>query len=354
MNGAPRPTRAGDCPRRATPREDARPRGARMQVRGRRAHDLRDEGFALAEVVVGMVLFAIVLVSGLGLLVSASRVTAQNVRRTTAANLLTAQLEAARAGSPQDVPDGALDRAVAVGGTMYAVHQEATYASQNQTTTLCRSAGNDVVFKVVAVTITWHGMDAVAPVHGSTLLAVGVGREGSAASRGILVVTVTDAAGNPASGALVTVGYRSHLTGTTGCVASADLEAGSCSGDAAGADGSAAAGQTGLVPATDLPPGYVRHVSVGLVTPAPPPPPPPPPAPATTTDPTTDPGGGSGGGGPAPATTGGGSGGGQAPATTGGGSGAPPDSGGGGGGGGAPPPPPQPTTPPPPPEWQAS
>jgi prepilin-type N-terminal cleavage/methylation domain-containing protein len=353
-----------------------------MRVGGRRPAPSPDGGFTLVEVVVGMVLFAVLLIAGLGLVVQSSKVAAANVRRTTAANLLTAQLEAARAARAEDVPEGVQDAAAPVGGTTYAVHREVTYASQSQTTTLCQSAGDDIVFKLVDVTITWPAMQGVAPVRGSTLLAVGVGRDGSSASRGILVVTVTDAAGHPASGAQVTVGNLSHLTDVTGCIIFPDLPPGSYSGAALGADGSDAEGQTGVVPATNLPAGYVRHVSVGLVPPPPPPPPPPPttpPPPSTstttaippttvTTPPTSGasssggwtppttrgtgtvgPSGPSIGPGPASSTTsgGGGSTGSPTTSTTGGG--------GGGGGGGGPTTPPAPTTtPPPPPDYDAS
>jgi Tfp pilus assembly protein PilV len=319
-----------------------------MHVGGRRPASPVDGGFALMEVVVGMVLFAIVLVAGLGLVVQASRVAAANVRRTTAANLLTAQLEAARAARLQDLPDGSQDSTVAVGGTAYAVHQVTGYATRSEMTTLCQSVGTDVFFKLVNVTITWPAMQGVAPVHGSTLLAVGVGRQGSAASRGTMVVTVRDAAGDPASGARVTVGDQSRLADATGCVIFADLPSGSYSGDAVGAAGSPAADQTGIVPATDLPAGYVRHVSVDLAPPPPPPPPPttdPAPVPSST-DPNPD------GGGDVPTTDDGGGGGGTDPAATGtdpGSGDVPPDS-----GGGSTPPPAPTTTPPPPPEWQAS
>src|SRR3954471_18770649 len=256
MCGAP----AADGARRpsSTDRHEApAARGARMRVGGRRPAPSADGGLTLVEVVVGMVLFAVLLVAGLGLVVQSSKVAAANVRRTTAANLLTAQLEAARAARPEDVPEGVQNTANTVGGTNYVVHREVTYATRSQMTTLCQSAGSDVVFKVVDVTISWPVMQQVVPVHGSTLLAVGVGREGSTASRGILVVTVGDAQGDPAAGALGTGGDRSHLTDVPGCVIFADLAAGSYSGTAVGADGSPAAGQSGIVPATNLPGGYV-------------------------------------------------------------------------------------------------
>src|SRR5690242_1990609 len=104
-----------------------------MDAGARPPRRVNEWGFTLVEVVVGMVLFAILLVAGLGLLIQASRVTGANARRTTAANLLTGQLEAARAARADQLTNGTQD--VPVGGTTYKVVQVTSDAPQSQATT---------------------------------------------------------------------------------------------------------------------------------------------------------------------------------------------------------------------------
>jgi prepilin-type N-terminal cleavage/methylation domain-containing protein len=296
----------------------------------------RSAGFTLAEVLVGMALFAVLVVAGLGLLLQTTNVAGQNVRRTTAANLLTRHIEAARATSARNIPDSRQISTAVVGGTTYTLTQDTKYVSDKQMTSICEDTSGNLLYKLVTVTVTWPEMEDVKPVRGDTLKAVGLGSDGSAAANGALVVTVRDDAGDLVSGAEVDVADQSQITGDDGCAVFVDLAPNTYAGSASGAPGSPHDSQYGTIDGSRVQAGQVSRTTV-IISP-PPPPPPPPPTPTGT--------GGSSGGSWGGGGWGGGGGGGGGSGSSSGGS----SSGGSSSGGSSSGPPP----PPPPPPMQAS
>jgi prepilin-type N-terminal cleavage/methylation domain-containing protein len=238
----------------------------------------RSAGFTLAEVVVGMALFAVLVVAGLGLLLQTTNVAGQNVRRTTAANLLTRRIEAARATTARNIPDSQQVATAVVGGTTYTLTQDTKYVSDKQLTSICEDTSGNLLYKLVTVTVTWPEMEAVKPVRGDTLKAVGLGSDGSAAANGALVVTVRDDAGDLVAGAEVDVADQTQITGDDGCAVFVDLAPNTYTGSAAGAPGSPHDGQYGTIDGSQVQAGQVSRTTVTIS----PPPPPPPPAPSPT------------------------------------------------------------------------
>ena len=158
-------------------------------------HDRGDHGFAMAEVIVAMTLLATLLTASAGLLVRTTSVAGQNVRRESGANLLTRQLELARGTALADLPEGTTTTSKPVGGTTYAIEQNVRYVSSSDGTSLCDGSSGSLLYKLVTVRVTWPDMQAVAPVRGDVLRAVGVGVDGSDASTGALAILVKDANG---------------------------------------------------------------------------------------------------------------------------------------------------------------
>lgn len=226
----------------------------------------RERGFSLVEVVVALALLGVLAAAVLTLVGRSASVAAQNLRRTTAANLLTKGIEAARTVDPLVLPDGVTTTTTTVGGTTYTITQESRYLTEDQTTTLCDAdSPTNLLFKQVTVTVTWADMQAVAPVRGTTLLPFGVGRNGVGSGGGTLVVRVYDASGASAPGARVTVDGQQRTADGGGCVVFGYLKPNSYGGTAEGGAGTAADGQSGRVPVTDVPAGYVRSARVDLL-----------------------------------------------------------------------------------------
>jgi prepilin-type N-terminal cleavage/methylation domain-containing protein len=151
----------------------------------------RDHGFSIAEVIVAMVLIAALVLGGLALLTRTTSVAGQNVRRTTAANLLSRQLELAKGTPATAIAMGTSATTTGVGGTTYTVTQSARYVSSADGASMCDSNAG-LLYKLVTVTITWPDMQAVKPVRGDVLRGMGIGSDGSDAGLGALAVTVRD------------------------------------------------------------------------------------------------------------------------------------------------------------------
>ncbi len=256
-------------------------------MRGRRRAP-RDGGFALTEVVVATALLAVVLTAATALLVRTTDVAGQNVRRTTAANLLTRQLEVARGTRPADIPDGITTTTETVGGTTYTIAQEARYVSSADGGSLCDGVTGNLLYKLVTVRVTWPAMQAVAPVRGDVLRATGSGVLGPDAATGALAVLVKDADDRPVAGIGVTLrpSNRSGVTDSTGCVVFVGLPPGRYAADARSDDGTlnGAAGSRAVAA------GAIARTSITVHGPPPPPPTPSPaPVPTPAPSPTTTP-----------------------------------------------------------------
>ena len=86
-----------------------------------------DSGFTLAEVLVAMSVFSILVTVTLGMVLRTTGLLASNDRRVVAANLADRQIESARSQRAVDIPNGLTTRTETVGGVTYTVRQTATY-----------------------------------------------------------------------------------------------------------------------------------------------------------------------------------------------------------------------------------
>ena len=255
----------------------------------RPSRDVRDDpGFALAEVVVAMALLGILLTAVVAVLLRTTDAAGQNVRRTTAVQLLARQLEVARGTRPADIADGVTTTTATVGGMTYAVAQDVRYVSSADGDSLCDGTTGTLLYKLVTVRVTWPDMHAVAPVRGDVLRATGTGIQGADAATGALALLVTDSAGTPLGGIGVTLrpSGGSRVTDASGCAVFVGLPPGLYAGDARSDDGVL----TGSSPGRSVTAGGITRATITVTGPPPPPPPAPPtttapPAPPTTTTP---------------------------------------------------------------------
>jgi prepilin-type N-terminal cleavage/methylation domain-containing protein len=145
-------------------------------------------GFTLIEVVVAMSIFTIMAGTVLGLLVQTARATGDNLRRTTASNLATRQIESVRnldlINDLGALPIGqtTLSPSPVVGGITYTLTQNITLADKSSSTSKCdANSGSTLAYKLVTVSVTWPNMGSIPPVRADTLKAVGIGTDMAAA-----------------------------------------------------------------------------------------------------------------------------------------------------------------------------
>jgi prepilin-type N-terminal cleavage/methylation domain-containing protein len=209
-----------------------------------------DGGFTLAEVLVAMSVFSVLVTIVLGLVLRTAGVAASNDRRVVAANLADRQIESARSQRAIDIPDGLTARVEAVAGVTYTVKQTATYVPADATTSVCTATGSSLAYKLVTVTVTWPDMGRVKPVRSDTLRAVGIGDDGLDATTGSVALAVVGAGGSPVSDLVVTLspGGQSRTTGQDGCAVFTSLAPSTytASVDAAGYVGTSNARATSL------------------------------------------------------------------------------------------------------------
>jgi prepilin-type N-terminal cleavage/methylation domain-containing protein len=242
-----------------------------MRVRSARL-DRGDTGFALMEVIVAMTLLGVLLTAGLAMLVRTTSVAGQNVRRTTAANLLARQLEVARGTRATAIPVGTSATTSAVGGTTYTLTQSTRYVSSADGASLCDSDAG-LLYKLVTVKVTWPDMQAVAPVRGDVLRGMGIGSDASDAGLGALAIVVRNSSGSPQPGIEVRLratGAR-QITDAAGCVVFLDLQPDTYGADARSPDGYLNGSSGGRA----VQGGAIAQDDITIYPPPPPPPPPP-------------------------------------------------------------------------------
>lgn len=178
-----------------------------------------DAGFSLIEVVVAMAVFTILASVSLGLLINTTGVAGGNIRRTTATNLVNAQLQAARSLNVQLIPDGRVDTYQDVGNIRYKISQTANYVAASGSTSICSGSGNSLAYKAVSVSVTWPNMGSIKPVRGDTLRAVGVGDDGLDATLGTVALSVVGSTSQTMSGVdiVLSPGGDRRTTGDDGC-----------------------------------------------------------------------------------------------------------------------------------------
>ncbi|WP_158221216.1 prepilin-type N-terminal cleavage/methylation domain-containing protein [Kineosporia sp. R_H_3] len=190
--------------------------------------DRPDGGFTLAEVLVAMSVFSILVTVALGLVLRTTGLLASNDRRVVAANLADRQIESARSQRAVDIPDGLTTRTETVGGVTYTVKQTATYVPSDATSSVCTASAAGLAYKLVTVTVTWPGMGRVKAVRADTLKAVGIGTDGLDTASGSVAVSVVGASGAAVSDVVVTLspGGATTTTGEDGCAVFTSLAPG--------------------------------------------------------------------------------------------------------------------------------
>jgi prepilin-type N-terminal cleavage/methylation domain-containing protein len=198
----------------------------RARLSGARADD---GGFSLVEVIASMAVLGIGAAAALTAFVAAGGMSRNVILRTTAANLLTRQIESVRAVKTTVVPDGRQVSTQVVSGTTFTITQDVSYVTPGSSTTVCTGTGSTLAYKLVTVTITWPGMGTTRPIRGDTLKAVGVGQDGYDPSTGSLAVLVAGTTGTPTAGVTVTLspGGAAETTGSDGCAVFPALAPGS-------------------------------------------------------------------------------------------------------------------------------
>jgi len=230
-----------------------------MHVRG----NGRDSGFTLAEVVVAMTTFAVLVAFTLGLVLRINQTARQNDLRVAAASLADRQVEAVRGMDLSAIPDGLQTSSATVGATTYTVRQTAQLVPSNSTASLCGSNSSSLAYKLVTVTVSWPNMGSVPAVRADTLKVVGTGA--LSAAMGTVAVNVATASAAPLSDVTVTLspGGASVVTGDDGCAVFSQVAPGTYTAraDTPGFVG-ASNSQIELVSAIGVTAGQVAHTDL--------------------------------------------------------------------------------------------
>lgn len=192
-----------------------------------------DEGFSLVEVLVAAVVLAVGAAAVAAVLVNALQLSRGNGQRVQAAALMTAELESARGEAVDVLPEGKTSYDVDQQGTRYTVAREVAWRASGGGADPCTTATSVTVTKTVAVTVTWPGMGATAPVRGDTQLSATPTSSVLATLPGSVAVVVGGADGTGVAGVNVRlVGpspastSRTATTNSAGCASFPDTPAG--------------------------------------------------------------------------------------------------------------------------------
>ncbi|WP_295127505.1 prepilin-type N-terminal cleavage/methylation domain-containing protein [uncultured Leifsonia sp.] len=195
----------------------------------RTAHDSRDQGFTLIEVLVAMMVFGILSVLVAYLLTSAMTITRSNRSSEVAANLAAQAIDQARSATNVfSVVSGVTT--TTVDGTTYTVTKSAGWLTNTGTASDCGTSGL-LQNKTLNVAVTWSGMrTGASPVQASTLLAPAGPINDP--TTGTIIVHVRDASGVGVAGVPIGVavdGSVSPNTGTTVSPAPSATDVDGCS-----------------------------------------------------------------------------------------------------------------------------
>ena len=191
----------------------------------------RDEaGFTMVEMVIGMFIFAIVILSVAVAMASSQNLTRQDLNRSVAANLASQQMDTVRSTDFSALDDQTkltqpTTSTTSVEGVSYTLSQTMRWIYQNETGSTagpCQSppsATNPLAYIAVTTSVSWADMHGVLPVTSSTVVTPPVGLYDS--TEGNIAVKVINAAASPLSGVTVSIAATgvsdSAVTSTDGC-----------------------------------------------------------------------------------------------------------------------------------------
>lgn len=190
----------------------------------------RDSGLSLIEVIVAMTVFSLIAGATSIALLQVYGGVRDNERRVQAANIAQSQIEAARAQSAVDLPEGENRTTRTVGGKTYQVHTKTGYVAAPPSGQSCHDQAGTLAYKAVQVTVTWENMGSVAPVTADTAIALKPGEVTNSLKRGGFVLLVQDTQGQGIPQATVKASaqgtvVRVTLTDSSGCALVTDLPA---------------------------------------------------------------------------------------------------------------------------------
>ena len=193
-------------------------------------------GFALIEVLVSAVVLLIVAAGVFTAFGSTSRATSFERSRARADALAEQDLERVRSLRIADLSTLNQTRTVAADGTIYTIVSTSQFLQETASTSTCASGTGSRDFLQLRSTVTWQGMGSHSPVTAATVVSPPSGS--LVPNSGSLLVVITNAAGNPIPGVLLTgsgAGTFTGTTGSTGCVLWHNLPAGTYTMTAGGA-----------------------------------------------------------------------------------------------------------------------
>jgi Tfp pilus assembly protein PilV len=190
---------------------------------------LRDDqaGFALIEVLVSAVVLLIVAAGVFTAFGATSRATSFERSRARADALAEQDLERVRSLRIADLTTLNQTRTVIADGTTYTIVSTSQFLQETASTSTCASGNGSRDFLQLRSTVTWQGMGAHSPVTAATVVSPPSGS--LVPNSGSLLVVITNAAGNPIPGVILTgsgAGSFTGTTGSTGCVLWHNLPAG--------------------------------------------------------------------------------------------------------------------------------
>jgi hypothetical protein len=187
--------------------------------RARVTHAREEAGFALLETIVSAALLAVVALGVYAGIDGPASVSGNDRLRTTAGTLAEQDQERLKSldfdhlQSYSDAP-----RQVSLGGTTYTVTSRTDWVEDSSGTISCTNNSSKADYLQTTSTVTWPSLGGGKPVAISSLLAPPA--QGASATRGNLVVKITDQAGAPVTGLPVQISgpvNQSRSTNAEGC-----------------------------------------------------------------------------------------------------------------------------------------